>query len=131
MEENCRDPKCESAGTNHFHIEFHPEEVERMKAFVQARDLQHMGAEVERTRTVNIHDHADLLDHLKSDNGHIMGRHAEWRNTHEDDHIPGVRPKDWEDREMTHQELIALHHHDHSKYDDEPHTTLNGEHFHH
>jgi hypothetical protein len=130
MEENCKDPGCSSAGTNHYHLEFSPEETERMKAFVQARDLQHMGAEVERTRTVNIHDHADLLDHLKSDNGHIMGRHAEWRNTHEDDHIPGVRPKDWDDRQMSHQELIALHHHDHSKYD-EPHTTLNGEHFHH
>jgi len=131
MEENCKDPKCESAGTNHFHIEFSPEEVERMKAFVQARDLQHMGAEVERTRTVDIHDHADLLDHLKSDNGHMMGRHAEWRNSHEDDHIPGVRPKGGDDREMTHQELIALHHHDHNKYTDEPHTTLDGEHFHH
>lgn len=131
MEENCKDPGCKSAGTEHFHLQFHPEEVERMKAWHNAVQLQHMGSEVERTRAVNIHDHADLLDHLKSDNGHIMGRHAEWRNTHDSDHIPGVRPKDWEDRQMTHQELIALHHHDHAQYTDMDHTTLNGEHFHH
>ena len=124
--------KCDEPGCNepqdHFHLS--REDVDTYKAIHEAAQLQHSGAEIERTRAVNIHDHADLLDHLKSNNGHIMGRHAQWRNTHEDDHIPGVRPKDWEDRQMSHQELIALHHHDHSKYTDEPHT-LDGEHFHH
>ena len=127
----CKDPNCSSAGTRHEHIEFSPEEVENMKNFVRARDLHHMGAEIERTRAVNIHDHADLLDHLKSDNSHMLGPHAEWRNTHEDDHIPGVRPKGWDDRRMTHQELIALHHHEHNTYSDMEHTTIDGEHFHH
>lgn len=129
--EYCKDPSCKSAGTEHGHIELSSHDIEMYKAIHDAGKLQSVGAEIERTRTVNIHDHADLLDHLKSNNGHLMGRHAQWRNTHEDEHIPGVRPKDWDDREMSHQELIALHHHDHGKYDDEPHTTLNGEHFHH
>jgi hypothetical protein len=61
-----------------------------------------------------------------------MGKYANYRNTHqEDEHIPNVRPMEHEDREMTHQELIALHHHDHNKYPEDGHTDLNGEHFHH
>jgi hypothetical protein len=93
--------------------------------------MQHAGAEIERTRAVSIHDHKDLLDHLQSDNGHMMGKFAQYRNSH-DEHIPGVRPIDnnW-DHELSHKDLIALHHHDHGKYTDDPHTTLDGEHFHH
>ena len=119
----CNDP------SDHIHLS--REDVETYKAIHEAAQLHHAGAEIERTRSVSLHDHADLLDHLKSDNGHIMGPYAGYRNTHEG-HIPGVRPVDpnW-DHELTHRELIALHQHDHNQYDDMEHTTVDGEHFHH
>ena len=125
--------KCDEPGCNepkeHFHLS--QEDIDAYEAISRASKLQAAGAEIERTRTVSLHDHADLLDHLKSDNGHIMGPHAEYRNSH-DNHIPGVRPidPDW-DHELTHRELIALHQHDHNKYPDDKHTTIDGEHFHH
>lgn len=131
MENNCKDPYCKSAGTNHFHLDLGQENVEHMRAIHEASQMMSAGAEIERTRAVNIHDHADLLDHLQSDNGHVMGKYAQYRNSH-DHHIPGVRPIDNNfDHELTHRELIALHHHDHAQYDDLPHTTVDGEHFHH
>ena len=114
-----------------FEVHLNPEDIKAYEAMHNAGKLQAAGAEIERTRTVKTHDHADLLDHLKSNNGHVMGKYANYRNTHDDEHIPGVRPKDHYDHELTHQELIALHHHDHNKYTDEQHTTLDGEHFHH
>lgn len=127
-------PHCGSEWCNetsdHFHLS--EESVNSFKAMHEAAQMHHAGAEIERTRAVQTHDHADLLDHLRSDNGHVMGRYAQYRNTHEDEHIPGVRPIDpGYDHELTHRELIALHNHDHNKYPDEGHTTLNGEHFHH
>ena len=125
--------KCDEPGCNepNDHIHLSREDIDTYKAIHEAAQLHHAGAEIERTRTVNIHDHADLLDHLKSDNGHIMGAYANYRNSHEG-HIPGVRPIDPDfDHELTHRELIALHHHDHNQYPDMDHTTLNGEHFHH
>jgi hypothetical protein len=98
----------------------------------EAAQMHHSGTEIERTRAVHTHDHADLLDHLQSDNGHIMGRFAQYRNTHGDEHIPGVRPIDpGFDHELSHRELIALHQHDHNKYPEEGHTNVDGEHFHH
>jgi hypothetical protein len=114
-----------------FEIHLSEDDVNAYKAIHQAAQMAHAGSEIERTRTVQVHDHADLLDHLQSDNGHIMGKYAQYRNTHEG-HIPGVRPQDpnW-DHELTHRELIALHQHDHNQYSDMDHTTLNGEHFHH
>ena len=116
-------------GSFEIHIDEHSRNV--YKAIHEAAQLHHAGAEIERTRAVNIHDHKDLLDHLQSDNGHMMGKYAGYRNSH-DEHIPGVRPidNDW-DHELTHRDLIALHHHDHNKYPEDPHTTLDGEHFHH
>ena len=129
--ENCKDPSCSSAGRAHKHIELSREDIEAYKGMQAASKLQAAGAEIERTRTVDIHNHADLLDHLSSNNGHMMGRFANWRNTHEDKHIPNVRPSQGDDRELSHQELIALHHHDHNKYPEDLHTTVNGEHFHH
>ena len=114
------------------HIELRPEDIEAYKRMHEAGKMAAAGAEIERTRTVKTHDHQDLLDHLQSNNGHIMGKYAKYRNTHEDEHIPGVRPIDPDyDHELSHRELIALHNHDHNKYDDEQHTTLDGEHFHH
>ena len=114
------------------HIHLSDEDVNAYKQIHAAAQLSHAGAEIERTRTVKIHDHQDLLDHLKSNNGHILGKYANYRNTHEDEHIPGVRPIDDNyDHELTHRELIALHHHEHNKYPEDAHTTLDGEHFHH
>jgi hypothetical protein len=122
-------PDCNQPG-DHIHLD--PHDIHMYEAMHNAGKMHAAGAEIERTRAVNIHDHADLLDHLRSDNGHMMGKYANYRNTHqEDEHIPNVRPMEHEDRELTHQELIALHHHDHNKYPEEGHTTLNGEHFHH
>jgi hypothetical protein len=114
-----------------FKIHLSEDDVNTYKAIHQAAQMAHAGSEIERTRNVQVHDHTDLLDHLQSDNGHIMGKYAQYRNTH-DGHIPGVRPQDpnW-DHELTHRELIALHQHDHNQYSDMDHTTLNGEHFHH
>ena len=114
------------------HIHLSEDDVAAYKQMYQAGQMAAEGARIERTRTVHIHDQQDLLDHLKSDNGHIMGPYAGYRNTHEDEHIPGVRPIDDDfDHELSHRELIALHHHDHNKYPDQTHTTLDGEHFHH
>ena len=114
------------------YIHLSHEDVEHIKAIHEAAQLQHAGSEIERTRAVHTHNHQDLLDHLKSDNGHLMGKYANYRNTHEDEHIPGVRPIDNNyDHELSHRELIALHHHDHNKWPDVEHTTLDGEHFHH
>jgi hypothetical protein len=134
--EDCTDPKCSSAGTRHGHIQLDADSVAQIKAMHEAAKLHAMGAEIERTRTVNTHDHNDLLHHMKTTHGID---YAEWRSGHEgyDDHIPGIRPKDpdggdGDNDRMTHRELIAAHHHDHNKYAaDYPHTTLNGEHFHH
>jgi hypothetical protein len=114
-----------------FEIHLDEDSVNAYKQIHAAAQMQHAGAEIERTRAVSIHDHKDLLDHLQSDNGHMMGKFAQYRNSH-DEHIPGVRPIDnnW-DHELSHKDLIALHHHDHGKYTDDPHTTLDGEHFHH
>ena len=114
-----------------FEIHLDEDSVNAYKQIHAAAQMQHAGAEIERTRAVSIHDHKDLLDHLQSDNGHMMGKFAQYRNSH-DEHIPGVRPIDnnW-DHELSHKDLIALHHHDHNKYPDDPHTTLDGEHFHH
>ena len=114
-----------------FEIHLDEDSVNAYKQIHAAAQMQHAGAEIERTRAVSIHDHKDLLDHLQSDNGHMMGKFAHYRNSH-DEHIPGVRPIDnnW-DHELSHKDLIALHHHDHNKYPDDPHTTLDGEHFHH
>ena len=114
------------------HIHLSDDDVKAYESYHAAGKMHAEGAEIERTRAVHTHDHADLLDHLQSDNGHIMGKYANYRNTHqEDEHIPNVRPMEHEDRELTHQELVALHHHDHNKYPDMEHTTVNGEHFHH
>jgi hypothetical protein len=114
------------------HIHLSDEDVKAYQQMHEAGRLAAVGSEVERTRAVHTHDHQDLLDHLKSNNGHLMGAYAGYRNTHEDTHIPGVRPIDpnW-DHELSHRELIALHHHDHNQYPDMKHTTLDGEHFHH
>lgn len=116
-------------GSFEIHLDEHT--VNAYKQIHAAAQMAHAGAEIERTRSVNIHDHKDLLDHLQSDNGHMMGKYAGYRNSH-DEHIPGVRPQDpnW-DHELSHRDLIALHHHDHNKYPEDPHTTLDGEHFHH
>jgi hypothetical protein len=130
-EKYCTDPSCSGAGRQHFHVELPEHEVNMYKAMHEAGRLQGMGSEIERTRTVQTHNHADLLDHLRSDNGHVMGKYAEFRNTHEDEHIPGVRPKEHYDNELSHRELIALHQHDHNKYTDMDHTSIDGEHFHH
>jgi hypothetical protein len=114
-----------------FEIHLDEDSVNAYKQIHAAAQMQHAGAEIERTRAVSIHDHKDLLDHLQSDNGHMMGKFAQYRNSH-DEHIPGVRPVDNNfDHELSHKDLIALHHHDHGKYTDDPHTTLDGEHFHH
>ena len=112
------------------HMHLSDEDVQAYKAMAEAGRLSAEGARIERTRTVNIHDYQDLLDHLQSNNGHVMGPYANWRNSH-DEHIPNVRPMEDDDRELSHQELIALHHHDHNNYPDMIHTTLDGEHFHH
>jgi hypothetical protein len=114
-----------------FEIHLDEDSVNAYKQIHAAAQMQHAGAEIERTRAVSIHDHKDLLDHMQSDNGHMMGKFAQYRNSH-DEHIPGVRPIDNNfDHELSHKDLIALHHHDHGKYTDDPHTTLDGEHFHH
>jgi hypothetical protein len=122
---NC--PECNGPDD---HIHLSEEDVNAYKNIHAAAQMAHAGSEIERTRSVSLHDHKDLLDHLQSDNGHMMGRYAQYRNTH-DEHIPGVRPQDHYDHEMTHRELIALHQHDHNKYPEDPHTTVDGEHFHH
>jgi hypothetical protein len=114
------------------HIHLDEDSVKAYQKMSEAGKLAAMGSEIERTRSVRTHDHQDLLDHLQSNNGHILGRFAQYRNTHEDENIPGVRPIDPNyDHELTHRELIALHNHDHNKYADEQHTTIDGEHFHH
>lgn len=113
------------------HIHLGEEDVKAYQQMAEAGKMAAAGAEIERTRTVKTHDHQDLLDHLRSNNGHMMGKYANYRNTHEDENIPGVRPSDHYDHELSHRELIALHNHDHNKYADEQHTTLDGEHFHH
>jgi hypothetical protein len=123
---------CPDCGKVNDHIHLDEESVNAYQQIHAAAKMAAMGSEIERTRSVSIHNHADLLDHLQSDNGHIMGKYAQYRNTHEDTHIPGVRPIDNDfDHELSHKELIALHHHDHNKYPDDPHTTVDGEHFHH
>jgi hypothetical protein len=135
--EDCTDPKCPSAGRSHGHIQLSEEDIAHYKALHQVAQLSSAGAEIERTRNVSIHNYSDLLDHMKSHNGHSI-TYAEWRSGHDDydDHIPGVRPKN-EDAEgdedkLTHRELIAAHEEEHRKYaQDYPHTTLDGEHFHH
>ena len=135
--EECKDPKCPSAGTNHGHIQLSEHDINMYKAIREASQLQAAGAEIERTRTVSIHNYNDLLDHMKSDNGHMI-QFAEWRSGHDDygDHIPGVKPKnpdaEGDEDKLTHRELIAAHEEEHRKYaEDYPHTTLDGEHFHH
>lgn len=125
----CKDPSCKSAGTAHAHIDIGREGMEYLRDVHNAARLSQSVDAIESTRLVSLHDHDDLLDHLKSDNGHIMGAYAHWRNSH-DEHIPGVRPQSDTDRELTHQELIALHHHDHAKYPEDPHFTVDGEHWH-
>lgn len=122
-------PECGGSGS---HIHLSEGDVAAYQAVSSAAQLAAAGAEVERTRSVHTHDRRDLLDHLQSDNGHMMGRFAGYRNTHLDEHIPGVRPIDRDyDHELSHRELIALHHHDHNQYSDMGHTTVDGEHFHH
>lgn len=136
--EDCKDASCSSAGSRHGHIELDQDSINAYKAMATAAKLHATGAEIERTRNIDTHNHVDLLDHMKSDNGHSIN-FAEWRSGHDgyDDHIPGVRPKDPNGGEgdmdkMSHRELIAAHHHDHNKYaEDYPHTNLDGEHFHH
>lgn len=131
-EETCKE--CGKPVGTHIHLD--ENSVNTFKEIHAAAQMQHAGAEIERTRTVRTHDYNDLLDHMKSNNGHMID-YAEYRSGHEgyDDHIPGVRPKseeyDNESDRMTHRELIAAHEHEHRKYDDMPHTTLDGEHFHH
>jgi hypothetical protein len=122
---------CPDCGKPNDHIHLDEHSVNAYKQIHEAAKMAAMGSEIERTRSVSLHSHADLLDHLKSDNGHIMGAYANYRNSH-DEHIPGVRPIDpnW-DHELSHRELIALHQHDHNKYPEDPHTTIDGEHFHH
>jgi hypothetical protein len=127
-------PHCASEWCNEpkDHIHLSEQDVNAYKQMHEAAQISHAGTEIERTRAVQTHEHADLLDHLQSNNGHIMGRYAQYRNTHDDEHIPGVRPIDPNyDHELTHRELIALHQHDHNKYPEEGHTTMDGEHFHH
>jgi hypothetical protein len=128
------DKICETCGKwsdGHFHISLGEEEVANLKAWHEAAKLSAMGAEVERTRTVNLEDRNDLLDHITSDNGHIEP-HAKWRNEHPED-FPGIRPMrdDGEDFELTTEELKKVHEHLHNEYPDEEHTTLGYEHFHH
>lgn len=126
-------PKCEDCGKpnadGHFHVQFSEDNIAAMRAYHEAAKLSAAGAEIERTRTVDLSDRNDLVDHLSSDNAHMMGKWSTWRNSHDED-IPGVRPQSDEDFELTDEELRAVHEHEHAKYDDEPFTTLGSSHFH-
>jgi hypothetical protein len=69
----------ESKSDGHFHITLSPQDVAVYKQmhdhFARQREMQ----DIERTRTVNLNYTNDLLDHLKSTNGHgvddYMTRH--------------------------------------------------------
>jgi len=134
---NCQEWWCNNTND---HIHLSREDVDAYEHMSRQGHMAGQAAEIERTRNVETHNYHDLLDHMKSFNsGHAID-YAEYRSGHEgyDDHIPGVRPKredyvaEGYNDKLSHQELIAAHEHDHRKWGNElPHTTVNGEHFHH
>lgn len=91
----------------------------------------HALSEVERTRKVDLSNHADLLDHLSSMNGHAVGKYAKWRNAYDElpDHIDGVRSSYGDDFELTHPELRIMHEKLHEHWGQE-HLTNGDEHYH-
>lgn len=89
--------------------------------------------EIERTRKVDLSNHADLLDHMTSEHGHYMGKYADWRATYKNevpDNLQGVRPYRSDDFKLTHPELRVLHEKLHENYPDEQHLTVGDEHYH-
>ena len=92
---------------------------------------------VERTRKVDLSNKTDLLNHLSSSNGHMMGPYAGWRATYVGEGpkeelgetVPGVRNYRGDDFELTHAELKTLHDHLHRVWG-EPHLTQGDEHYH-
>ena len=135
--EECGKPKYAAEGSSHFHIPISQEDRDFYKGLREHFDMLHQMDSVERTREVNLNDKADLLDHLKSNNGHMMGEYAGYRGTYYQrpyhdipDRIPGVRDYDGEDHELSHEELKAVHTQLHNLYPDEAHVTEGSYHRH-
>lgn len=140
----CGGPQYSSQGfTPHAHSGSHTLDLDssdrnEMRQISDASQWHAKGAEIERTRTVDLSNKADLLDHLSSDNGHIIGMPS-WRASYLDagpnrevgKQVPGVRDYRGEDFELTLPELQAMHSHLHRVYgDEEPHVTEGNEHRH-
>ena len=62
----------ESSADGHWHLTLAPEDVEFYKKVSEMSKLQRDVGEVERTRSVDLNETQDLLDHLKSTHGHGM-----------------------------------------------------------
>ena len=113
-------------------IEIDPRQVENISN--QGKTYAEL-ANIERTRKVDLGDHADLLDHMSSDNGHGMGKYANWRGSYDMegiDQVAGVRnypDSRGLDFEMGHDELRKMHEKLHEVYPEE-HLTNGDEHYH-
>ena len=110
----CGSPQYDASGyTPHDHMSFKlgPVDIDHIKALAQAGRMSADADEIERTRRVDLGNRADLVDHLASDKGHLVGPHAEWRNSYPElgPHIPGVRDSHGEDFKLTDAELRTIH----------------------
>jgi hypothetical protein len=117
-----------------FTITLSPESLQWYKDLHSAFALQAEGDSAERHREVDLSNRADLLDHLNSDNGHIMGGFGQYRASYNDDlgekNIPGVRDSENDDFELTDAELRAIHSALHVHYADQPYENYGNMHRH-
>lgn len=130
--QECGQPLYTAEGYSpHEHWNLDKEDADFLVGLAKYRRLEADTDEIERTRKVNLADPADLKDHLASDNGHMVGKYANWRNSYPElpENIPGVRSGQDEDFEMNHREMRIIHEKLHEHYD-EPHLTNGDEHYH-
>lgn len=127
-----------SSGSEDGRREIHiPEEDLRLyRAIGEASRMDAALEEHNRTQPSDLGDPQSLREHLIM--SHDWSHHDFVRDESERENVPGLSRIDWEkaDRlgqmpELTHGDMRALHHHEHTTlYPEEPHVTHGDSHFH-
>jgi transcription elongation factor Elf1 len=110
-------PTCgESTADGHWHIELEPTDIDFYRKVNEMGNLQHQLDNIDATRTVDLTNKQDLIDHLASDNGHGFGRYAGWCRTYEGLNTNKNCNKEL-DHEMTLTQLQSVHQELHDQED--------------
>lgn len=106
------------------------------KQMAELNNFAKLNAELDnhaRVQPVNLTNIHEFKQHMISSH-YFDPSELEYRDQSHDS-IPGISRVIWsrmsEMPELSHEDLIAIHNHEHNTYPDEEHTTINESHFHH